>query len=160
MTADNSMHPVTKEEDLNDGSVLLKDVYHVPGLKKNLASVSQITDSGRYVLFGPKDVQILYNVKHVAANIMFGGKRKQSWYVLSAGDEYIKKVGHNASSTLWHARLGHVGFQLLQKISTKQLLDGVPVFKHIQHDEICPGCQYGKSHCLPFTSSKSKLQQY
>ena len=34
MTADNSMHPVTKEGDLNDGSVLLKDVYHVPGLEK------------------------------------------------------------------------------------------------------------------------------
>ena len=113
MTADNSMHPVTKEGDLNDGSVLLKDVYHVPGLKKNLASVSQITDSRRYVLFGPKDVQILSNVEHVAADVMFCGKRKESLYVLSASEEYIKKVGHNASSTLWHARLGHVGFQLL-----------------------------------------------
>ena len=57
MTADNSMHPITKERDLNDGRVLLKDVYHVPGSKKNLASVSQITDSGSYVLFAPKDVQ-------------------------------------------------------------------------------------------------------
>ena len=76
MTADNSMHPVTKEGDLNDGSVLLKDVYHVPGLKKNLASVSQITDSGRYVLFCSKDVQILSNVKHVAAHIMFVEKEK------------------------------------------------------------------------------------
>ena len=44
MIADNSMHPVTKEGDLNDRSVLLKDVYHVPGLEKNLATVSQITD--------------------------------------------------------------------------------------------------------------------
>ena len=34
MTADNSMHPVTKEGDLNDRSVLLKDVYYVPGLEK------------------------------------------------------------------------------------------------------------------------------
>ena len=52
-------------------------------------------------------------MKHVAADVMFCGKRKESLYVLSASDEYIKKVGHNASSTLWHARLGHVGFQLL-----------------------------------------------
>ena len=44
MTADNSMHPMMKEEDLNDGSVLLNNVYHVPGLKKNLAFVSQITN--------------------------------------------------------------------------------------------------------------------
>ena len=95
-------------------------------------------------------------MKHVDADIQFCGKIKEYLYVLSASDEYIKKVGHNASSTLWHARLGHVDFQLLQKISTKQLLDGVPVFKDIQHDEVCPICQYGKSHHLPFTSSKSR----
>ena len=95
-------------------------------------------------------------MKHVATDIMLCGKRKESLYVLSASDEYIKKVGHNASSTLWHARLGHVGFSLLQKISTKQLLHGVPVFKDIQHDEICTGCQYDNSHRLPFTSSKSR----
>ena len=89
MTANISMHPVTKEGDLNDGSVLLKDGYHVPGLKKNLASISQITDSGRCVLFYPKDVQILSNVKHVAADILFCGKRKESLDVLSASDEYI-----------------------------------------------------------------------
>ena len=68
VTTDNSMHPMMKEEDLNDESVLLKGVYHVSGLKKNLASISQITDSGRYVLFGPKDVQILSNVKDVSGS--------------------------------------------------------------------------------------------
>ena len=50
-------------------------------------------------------------MKHVDADIMFCGKRKESLDVLSASDEYILKVGHNASSTLWHAHLGHVDFQ-------------------------------------------------
>ncbi|KAK8485615.1 hypothetical protein V6N11_008478 [Hibiscus sabdariffa] len=74
VTADNSLHLVTKEGDLNDGSILLKDVYHVVGLKKNLAYVSQITDSGRYVLFDPNDVQILSNIKHIDADVLFCGK--------------------------------------------------------------------------------------
>ena len=158
MTADNSMHPMTKEEDLNDRSVLLKTVSHVPGLKKNLAFVSQITNSGRYVLFSPKNVQILSNVKHVAADILLCGKRKESLYVLSASDGYIKKTGHNASSTLWHARLNHEGFQLLHKISTKQPLDGVPISKDIQHDEICPGM----ASLIVFLSQAQRveLQQY
>ncbi|KAK8593173.1 hypothetical protein V6N12_045258 [Hibiscus sabdariffa] len=111
-TADNSLHPITKEGDLNDGSVHLKDIYHVVGLKKKLASVSQITYSRRYVLFGPSDVQILSNIKHIDADVLFCGKRKESLYVLSASDEYVKNTGNNASSTLWHARLGHVDFQL------------------------------------------------
>ena len=60
MTVDNSLHPVMKEGDFNSSNdtkrVSLNDVYHVPGLTKNLASVSQITDNGNYVLFGPKNV--------------------------------------------------------------------------------------------------------
>lgn len=147
VTADNSLHLVVKkgyfkikESNSNDGGISLKDVYHVPGLKKNLASVSQIADSGRYVIFGPDDVKILSNLKHIEADVLFAGKRKESLYVLSASNAYVEKTGQNASATLWHARLGHVGYQLLQQISTKKLLDGVPLFKEIQHDVVCPGC--------------------
>lgn len=145
VTADNLLHPVLKEGHFekgnsNDRGIFLKEVYHVPGLKKNLTSVSQITTSERYVLFGPNDAQILFNVKHIAANVLFTGKRKESLYVLSASDAYVGKTTHNASATLWHARLGHVGYQLLQMISTKKLLDGVLVFKEIHHDVICLSC--------------------
>lgn len=58
VTADNTVHPVKKEghlnvraERTNGGSIAFNNVYHVPGLKKNLVSVSQITKSGRYVLY-------------------------------------------------------------------------------------------------------------
>ncbi|KAA8541518.1 hypothetical protein F0562_022670 [Nyssa sinensis] len=99
VTADNSLHPVVKEGNFNVkkdisnvGGVSLKDVYHVPGLKKNLASVSQIADSGRYVLFGPDDVKIISNIKHLEADVLFTGKRKNSLYVLSASDAYVEKT--------------------------------------------------------------------
>ncbi|KAA8537014.1 hypothetical protein F0562_029492 [Nyssa sinensis] len=163
VTTDNSLHPVVKEGNFNvkndisnAGGVSLKDVYHVPGLKKNLASVSQIADFGRYVLFYPNDVKIISNIKHLEADVIFTGKRKDSLYVLSASDAYVEKTGQSASVTLWHARLGHVGYQLLQKISTKKLLDGVPLFKEIHQDVVCLGCQYGKSHRLPFPNSKNR----
>ena len=73
---------------------------HVPGLTKNLASVSQITNSERYVLFGPDSVQIISNLKHISADVLFTGKRKESLYVLSASDVYVEKTGQNASATL------------------------------------------------------------
>lgn len=161
VTADNSLYPVEKEGHFevdisNNRGVSLKDVYHVPGLKKNLASVSQITDAGRYVLFGPENVQILSNIKHIEADVLFTGRRKESLYVLSASDAYVEKTCKNESATLWHNRLGHIWYQLLQKISTKKLLDGVPLFNEIHHDVICSGCQYGKSHRLPFSNSKNR----
>jgi len=55
-------------------------------------------------------VQILSNVKYIAVDILFTGKKKESLYVLSASDAYVEKVGQNASATLWHARLGHIGY--------------------------------------------------
>ncbi|KAJ0017120.1 hypothetical protein Pint_11124 [Pistacia integerrima] len=66
VTADNLTYPVAKEgvvtidvvDDTRSSSVKLNDVYHVPSLKKNLVSVSQITNSGKYVLFGPNDVKV------------------------------------------------------------------------------------------------------
>ena len=85
-------HFNVKADTSNVEGVSLKDVYHVLGLKKNLATVSQLTNSGRYVLFGPNDVQILSNVKYIAADILFTGKRKESLYVLSASDAYVEKV--------------------------------------------------------------------
>ncbi|KAG6390865.1 hypothetical protein SASPL_148610 [Salvia splendens] len=123
VTADNSLHPVVNERQFCiEKDVSLDDVYHVSGLKKNLASVSQIADSGRF----------------------------------TANEAYIEKTSQYANATLRHARLGHVGFQLLHKISEKKLLEGVPQFKKIYPDVVCFGCQYGKSHRLPFSNSKNK----
>ncbi|KAH0645612.1 hypothetical protein KY290_034394 [Solanum tuberosum] len=59
VTANNSKMPITHicktvfVPHHNSRQVELRNVYHVPGMKKNLLSVSQLTDSGYYVLFGP-----------------------------------------------------------------------------------------------------------
>ena len=42
----------------NPNQVPLQDVYHVPGMKKNLLFVAQLTSSGHYVLYGPQDVKV------------------------------------------------------------------------------------------------------
>ncbi|KAE8723075.1 PLAC8 family protein [Hibiscus syriacus] len=63
VTADNSRLPITHigktivTPRYNTNQVQLQDVYHVPGMKKNLLSVAQLTSSGHYVLFGPQDVK-------------------------------------------------------------------------------------------------------
>ena len=59
-----------------DEVVSLKEVYHVPSLKRNLTSVSQITNSGKYVLFGLNDVKFFDNLKYVDVDILVTGKRR------------------------------------------------------------------------------------
>lgn len=93
----------------------LKDVFHVRGLTKYLMSASQLTENENYVLFDHNDVQVLSNLKTVDAKVAFTGQ-KESSYVLTAGEAYVKKTSKNDGALLWHARLGHVGYQLLQTI--------------------------------------------
>jgi len=96
------------------GAVKLNDVFHAPGLKRNLVSVSQITDSGKYILFGPNDVKILDNVKNISVDVVLTGEKKGSLFVMAVGEAYVKKTSQTDSATIWLARLGHLGYQLLR----------------------------------------------
>ncbi|KAK1353620.1 CCHC-type domain-containing protein [Heracleum sosnowskyi] len=111
ITADNSTYPVAKEGTVEislDDTKLVKldNVYHVPGLQRNLVSVSQITNSGKYVLFGPNDVKILDNVKNLEATVVFTGEKKDSMFVMSVGEAYVKKTSQIDKASIWHARKG------------------------------------------------------
>lgn len=46
----------------------LQNVCHVPGMKKNLLSVAQLTSSGHFILFGLQDVKMYRNLNISEAN--------------------------------------------------------------------------------------------
>lgn len=108
--------------------VKFSDVFHVPGLKRNLISVSQIIDSGKYVLFGPKDIKVLHNVKNIYADVITSSEKKCSLFVMTIGEAYVKKTSQTESAAILHACLGYLGYRLLQKISLKKLVDCMPSF--------------------------------
>ena len=122
----------------------LEKVYHIPGLKKNLLSVPQLTAERKYVLFGPEGVTIFRKLKVIGTPIM-EGRRRQSVYVLSAESTYVDKTRRNEAGDLWHARLGHVNYSKLKELMQKQALRGLPQVE-IRTDTVCVGCQYGKAH--------------
>lgn len=48
-------------------------------------------------------------------------------------------------SWLWHLRFGHLNFEGLKLLSTKNMVKGLP---HIDHpNEVCEGCILGKHQC-------------
>ncbi|KAL3498103.1 hypothetical protein ACH5RR_040835 [Cinchona calisaya] len=64
VTADNSKLPITHIGNVTilprykSHQVELQHVYHVPGMKKNLLSVSQLIASGNFLLLGPDEVKL------------------------------------------------------------------------------------------------------
>ena len=55
----------------------------------------------------------------------------------------VNNAQSNELGWLWHKRLGHASFNLIDKLIKKELVIGVP---HISFDEykICNACQLGK----------------
>ena len=57
----------------------------------------------------------------------------------------------NDDSWLWHRRLAHVNFDLLNKVVSKDLVVGLPKIK-ISKDHLCNACQMGKQTRVSFKS--------
>ena len=78
VTADNTRLPIAHIGEtlisprFNAEQVPLEQVYHVPGVKKNLLSVAQLADSGNWVLFGPKDVKVYKEIVVIGTPTMEG----------------------------------------------------------------------------------------
>ncbi|KAL5769820.1 hypothetical protein ACOSP7_013974 [Xanthoceras sorbifolium] len=163
VTADNSRLPIAHigktivTPRYNTNQVPLQDVYHVPGMKKNLLSVAQFTSSGHYVLFGPQDVKVFRDLK-ISGKPTMEGRRLESVYVMSAESAYVNKTRRNETADLWHMRLGHVSYSKLSMIVKKSMLKGLPQLD-VRMDTVCAGCQYGKAHQLPYEESTFKSKK-
>ncbi|KAM1906652.1 hypothetical protein ACFX14_026396 [Malus domestica] len=163
VTADNSRLPIAHigktivTPRYNSNQVPLQDVYHVPGMKKKLLSMAQLTSSGHYVLFGPREVKVYRDLK-ISEIPTMEGRRLESVYVMSAESAYVDRTRKNETSDLWHMLLGHVSYSKLSVMVKKLMLKGLPQLD-VRTDTVCAGCQYGKAHQLPYKESKFKAKE-
>lgn len=95
---------------------LVKRVIHVPGLRKNLFSLSDIANKGHKVVLVDKKVQVLLTNNCVITGDMI----QKGIYKMNFSLE--KKVHLNSSVVsdealrLWHRRLGHANFNLIKEV--------------------------------------------
>ena len=129
----------------------------MPGVKKNLLSITQLADEGNWLLFGPNDVKV-YKELIVIGTPTMEAKRMDSVYVMSAESADMDKTQENETVELWHARLGHVSYHKLKVMMSKSMLKGLPQLE-CREDTVYVGCQYGKAHQLPYQESKFRAKE-
>ncbi|KAL8156686.1 hypothetical protein AgCh_001692 [Apium graveolens] len=131
----------------------ISNVRLVDGLKYNLISVSQLTDAGHKVKF---DKDVCYIGTHTNEFALVA-KRKGNIFVLDFDEqqEEICLATVQDQQYLWHRRLGHVHMDLLRKISSHDLVRGLPKLKY-KKIEPCSACQLGKQVKTSFTA-KNKV---
>ncbi|XP_070054604.1 uncharacterized protein [Nicotiana tomentosiformis] len=132
----------------------IENVYYVNGLKYGLLSVFQICDKGNKVEFVSK-VCTVTNL--VTGEVVLMAKRYKNIYVvdfeslqngdltcLSAFDDDVE---------LWHKKLGHASFTLLNKLVREDLVRGLPMSSFKDH-KVCDTCVKGKQVRSSFKPKK------
>jgi hypothetical protein len=112
----------------------LKNVMHVPGLKKNFLSVAMLEDRGYDVVFSSGKSYLRHKATGQIKKI---GIRVKNLYMLGK----VEKVVRHDEGESWHRRLDHLhhgALKIMQQIST-----GLPRGTLAQLDQ-CKGCTLGK----------------
>jgi hypothetical protein len=136
-------------------NVHLNNVLYVPGLKKNLVSISCLEDKGDIIAF--VDGKVLVWPKHsIIDNARVIGIREGRLY---------KLLGQNAQglvhdeinpSELRHRRYALLHYQAFPSLN--QIVVGVPELQPV-HEGVCRSCALGKNVKRPFPSSENRSKE-
>ena len=120
----------------NGNQWLLKEVRHVPDLKKNLISTGKLGGEGCVTTFIDK----MWKVTKESL-VITKGERVGTLYLcngISISVNYLNFIGED--TTMWHHRLGHMSEKGMQILHSRNFL---PCLKHVDL-KFCENCVYGK----------------
>jgi hypothetical protein len=130
--------------------VQLKNVHHVPTIRKNLVSVSLLLRDEFKVVLEFNKVVISKHGQFIDKCYNYGGL-----FRLSLVDFCNKLVNHicgtiNESSSVWHSRLCHVNFGLMSRLSNLSLIPDFTIAKGFK----CHSCVQSKQPRKPHKAAE------
>jgi transposase InsO family protein len=132
----------------------MKEVLYVPGLKKNLPSISALEKKGFRVAF--IDGEVLMWAKGETLNeAIIIGNEENGLYKLKGHSEAAMTHAIENSCELWYIRLAHINYKALPYIC-KAVTD-LPELKG-DHKGICNGCAQVKNIKNPFPKWDNKTE--
>ncbi|GJT33408.1 putative ribonuclease H-like domain-containing protein [Tanacetum coccineum] len=125
--------------DLQWGNIFITRVYFIDGLGHNLFMVGQFGDSDLEVAFRRNT----YFVKNLDGVDLLKGNRTINLHDMDSASP-ICFMAHATStkSWLWHQRLSHLNFDIINDLARNDLVIGLPKFKY-HKEHICPSYLYG-----------------
>nr|GEY21655.1 retrovirus-related Pol polyprotein from transposon TNT 1-94 [Tanacetum cinerariifolium] len=133
-------------------NVTMSRVYFMEGLGHNLFFVGQFCDSDLVVTFR----QHTCFIRNLDGVDLLTGSRGNNLYTLSLQDMMESSpicLLSKASKTkfwLWHRRLSHLNFGIINHLARQGLVRGLPKLK-FEKDHLCLACAMGKRNACPLT---------
>ena len=122
----------------------IENVLHVEGLKHNLLSISQLCDKGNRVIFDSDRCIIEGKIDNLIKLI---ARRINNVYIIDfnsiPSNDAKCLLSNEDESWLWHRRIGHIHMAHLNKISSKNLVVGLPK-QNFTFSEKCDPCSKSK----------------
>ena len=131
----------------------LRNVLYVPGLKKNLVSVSTIEDRGLGVCFSDGRVQVYPKATGMSSAMDIGVRCGKMYKLLFQPQCALAHSSSSELCELWHRRMAHLHHPALRLL--RSMVTGLPEFSTEQED-VCRGCALGKYTKTAFPSSDTR----
>lgn len=110
-------------------SFVLKNVALVSNLAFNLLLVSQLLEDGIEVRFKTGLSRVLDPLGDLVCRIVPFGRVFQADCSRSFGSSRCLVAGSSSELRMWHRRLGHLSFDILARLSSLDLIQGLPKLK-------------------------------
>ncbi|GJT89234.1 zinc finger, CCHC-type containing protein [Tanacetum coccineum] len=131
----------------NNKQKIVSDIYYIPNLKSNILSLGQLTEIGCKIIMDGNKLTLYDKNKKLLIKVERSKNRLYSIRLqIEAPICLLANVDNQA--WLWHARLGHLNFDDIKKMTRKGLVEGVPRINHV--GQICDACLLGKHSRTPF----------
>jgi hypothetical protein len=157
---DKSTYPVERfgqvSVKLKSGNnVHLSNVLYVPGLEKNLVSISCLEDKGNIIAFVDGKVLSWHKDSSIENARVIGSREGNLYRLLEQNEEALVHNEVNPNE-LWHRRYAHINYQALPFL--KRMVEGIPELQST-HEGICKGCALGKNIKKPFPSNNNRSKE-
>ena len=124
---------------------VISHVYYVPELKNNLLSLGQLQEKGLSINIQHNKCTIMHPKRGQIMEVNMSSSRM---FVLTATMVSVNTTCFQATleqnSQLWHNGLGHLSYDGLKTLVSKQLVNGLPSITTPQ--DLCTHCLAGKQH--------------
>ncbi|PWA92889.1 zinc finger, CCHC-type [Artemisia annua] len=131
----------------NQEQKVISDVYYIPNLKSNILSLGQLTEIGCRVIMDGDNLTLYDKSRNLLMKVVRSRNRLYS-IRLQIDTPICLLANVDNQAWLWHARLGHLNFDDINKMTRKGLVDGIPRINHA--GQICDACLLGKHSRTPF----------
>nr|GEU68344.1 hypothetical protein [Tanacetum cinerariifolium] len=146
-----------------NSTVFLGRVYFIEGLGHNLFLVGQFCDADLEVAFRRNTCFI----RDLDGVDLLKGNRSTNLYTINLYDMALASPicmmvrATPTKSWLWHQRLSHLNFDIINDLAKNELVSGLPKFKYAK-EHLCPSCEQRKSKRAfhppkPVPNSKQRL---